>query len=327
MYLKKKYIRCFQKMLASYKSLSTAFLLSVCVLGLGSTSYALPTWNGEVGESSFQLLKLNLSPRTAALNGSGVSYSTSILEATDLNPAAAYSARSGISLGQAYPFEQFEAKIPHVSTLFSVGPGKLFFSGRFLGFQDIRGFSEDDQNTTNYGAHTLKVQTGYAIEWHQVHFGIGLSYALNNIENHSFQTVIVDLGAQYTWKYGLHIGGAVTNADLWTSQASRGGTVYPPTTIQGGLGYARTWRKHFKGVLLLDVRKRNDEKVTIPMGLELVWRELLTGRLGYVLGNSHQELGLSFGGEVSWSGYRFEYAMATHKSLGPAHYITLSIEY
>jgi hypothetical protein len=278
------------------------------------------------GEASFKFLKLPLSPRIVGLGGAGAALADGAGE-LDLNPAAPASDSGRLVVGRGYPFSEFQSTSSQITWSIPDGSYRILLNARYLGFDNIPGYDEVAAPTTEYGAHTLKTQAGVAGVFRDLDWGVTLNYAANSIANANYATAMVNAGLRYRILTGLYAGLSAVNADFWDSKAkdSENRDPFPPTALQAGLAYTRSVIDGFSLAVAVDARTRNDEKMAWPMGAELSWRDILTFRLGFPVGE--QEPALAGGIGLRWSRFQFQYAYQGHATLGAAHYWTLDIAY
>ena len=295
-------------------------VLAACV-----SSHALE-FDKEFGEASFKFLKLPLSPRIVGLGGSGVALSDGAGE-IDLNPAAPAGDSGTLVVGKGYPFAEFQSNSSHITWSIPAGGYRILLNARYLGFDDIPGFSEQDKSTSAYGAHTLKAQAGVAGVLQDLHWGATLGYAGNSIANANYSSAMISVGARYSVLPGLVAGASAVNADFWDSKAKDPDypDPFPPTTLQAGLSYSHSLGAGFNAAAEVDARTRNDEQMVWPMGLEVAWKNTLFARAGFPFGE--QEPGIAAGLGLRWSLFQFQYAYQSHETLSPAHYWSLDIRY
>ncbi len=303
--------------------IKTVFIFTL-IWVLNSSVWSLET-DKQFGEASFKFLKLPLAPRIAGMAGSGVA---AILDASglDLNPAGAAAEGGLIVVGRGYPFAEFQSNSNFITWSLPIQSYRLLLNARYLGFNNIPGFLENNQSTTDYGAHTLKLQVGAAGVLKDVQWGLTGNFAQNNIAEANYATVMINGGLHYeVWK-GLSIGASGTNADIWTSKAQYTGNAnpFPPTALQAGLAYKQSLTSNLKVTGAVDARSRNDEELTWPIGLEMNWRDCLYGRAGFPMGE--QEPGIALGLGLRWDVFQFDYAFQSHETLSPAHYWSLGIK-
>jgi len=280
----------------------------------------------QFGESSFKFLKLPLSPRVVGMGGAGAALADGAGE-IDLNPAAPAADSGQIVVGKGYPFSEFQANSSHITWSIPYQGYRILLNARYLGFDDIPGFTELDKSTTAYSAHTLKVQAGLAGRYRDLHWGVTVNYAGNSIAEANYATAMVNAGARYRLLPGLFAGVSAVNADFWEAKSEIDGNrdPFPPTALQAGLSYARPVGAGFEAGVAVDARTRNDEKLVWPMGVEVSWNKTLFARTGFPLGE--QEPALAAGLGLRWSMFQFQYAYQGHANLSPGHYWTLDIRY
>jgi hypothetical protein len=287
----------------------------------------------QFGEASFKFLKLPLSPRVVALGGAGAALADGAGE-IDLNPAAPAADTGHLVLGRGYPFAEFQANTSHITWSIPYGGYRILLNARYLGFDDIPGFGEQNQATSAYGAHTLKAQLGAAGSFRflpGVQWGATVGFANNSVANASYSAAMLNLGARIPLLPGLlpglMAGASAVNADFWTTKAkdANNGDPFPPTALQAGLAYTHDLPWDLRASAAVDARTRNDEKMVWPMGLEVAWKKTLFARAGFPVGEQEPAVALGLG--VQWSLFRFQYAFQGHETLSPAHYWSLDIGY
>ncbi|MEO7426635.1 MAG: hypothetical protein ABI036_15710 [Fibrobacteria bacterium] len=295
------------------------------LLALCASAHALEL-NREFGEASFKFLKLPLSPRVVGLGGAGVALADGAGE-IDLNPAAAASDSGALVVGKGYPFAEFQASSSHITWSIPAYGYRILVNARYLGFDNIPGWSDQNRSTSDYSAHTLKAQVGAAGLFHRLSWGATLGYAGNSIASANYSSAMISAGARYPILPGLVAGASAVNADFWDTKAkdAENRDPFPPTTLQAGLAYSHALGKSFTAGVEADARTRNDEEMVWPMGLEVNWRQAISARAGFPLGE--QEPGLAFGLGLRWSMFQFQYAFQGHETLSPAHYWSLDIRY
>ncbi len=299
-------------------------LLPILVFAGFVPVYALET-DRVYGASSYQFLKLPLSPKVIGMGGAGVAYASSAAE-IDVNPAAARSDSGSLFVGKGYPFQEFGADANHITWSLPYRGYRILVNARYLGFEDIAGYDGLSHATSPYSAHTYKGQLGAAGAYGKLHWGVTVNYALNNIASSNYSTGMVNAGLRYELFSGFHLGVGGVNGDFWTSEAEFDGNEapFPPTAVQAGIAYQRAMGSWQAG-LALDARTRNDEKLTFPMGLEVGWRELLFARVGFPVAEPEPDFSAGLG--VRWSLFQFDYALQRHETLSPGHYWALGIRY
>jgi hypothetical protein len=277
----------------------------------------------DLGASSFQFLKLSLSPRAVAMGGAGTALAHGAGEA-EINPAAGASASSSLTLGQEYPPQEFGTNASHISWNLPWNTRRIMVHARYLGFEEIPGFDDDNNATTPYEAHTLKLQAGLAGQNFGFDWGGTAAYARNNIADASYSALLAGGGVQRDLIYGVSAGLSVTNVALWAAKTRETGeTVEPPFIVQAGLGYVRALRPGSKVSVALDARRVAEEDVVFPIGAEYQFMDALLIRAGYPVGDPDNSVALGFG--LQWSRFAFNYAYKHHTTLSGGHGWTLEI--
>lgn len=303
--------------------------LSFFILCFASFSFCLET-DRPYGEASFKFLKLPLSPRIVALAGAGAALADGAGE-IDLNPAAAatpFGNDTGrLVLGRGYPFSEFQTTSSNITWDLPLRAYRILINARYLGFQNIPGYSDLATPTTAYGAHTIKGQAGVAGMLRDVSYGITLNFAGNSIANANYATAMINSGLRYSPLSGLYFGASLLNADFWNSGSKdpNNRDPFPPTAVQAGVSYSHAIGSQWSAALVADARARNDEDLVYPMGIEVAWQSMITARLGFPVGE--MEPGVSAGLGLKWTRYKFEYAFQSHESLGPGHFWALELAY
>lgn len=276
-----------------------------------------------LGASSFQFLKLPLSPRATAMGGAGAALAAGTGEA-EINPAAGMGRGGTLTLGQEYPPQEFGTSASHISWGLPWGPRRVMLHARYLGFDKIPGWDDDNNATTPYEAHTLKLQGGLAGRNFGLDWGGSAAYARNNIADATYSALLVNAGVRRDLPWGLSAGASVVNAPLWAGRTEETReTVELPVTWQAGLGYARVLRPGSRVSVALDARLVRDEDAVFPLGAEYVFMDALLVRAGYPLGDRDNSFGAGVG--VQWSRFAFNYAYKHHSTLSGAHGWTLEI--
>jgi hypothetical protein len=283
-------------------------------------------FNRGYGEAGFQFLKLHMAPRTQALAGSGAALQKSSLEAGDINPASAVGDSGVLYLGQGWGPEETKSMTPNITWSLPAGRFSLFLGVRFLRFEELRGFDDDNKPKTNYGAHTFRIQAGLAGKNKSLSWGASLNYAEHSVAFARYRSYLLDLGFQYELFRGLVLGAAANNADFHTSAPIYSGNeIFPPTVLRAGAAYTFSPVPVITVTAVLDARTRNDEKMNLPSGLEFGWQDVLFLRTGYAF--MEPETAQQFGAGVKWRPFVFDYAYKRHKTLGPGHNIALGIRF
>jgi hypothetical protein len=277
----------------------------------------------DLGASSFQFLKLPLSPRATAMGGAGAALAEGTGEA-EINPAAGATGGGRLTLGQEYPPQEFGTNASHISWNLPWGARSLMLHARYLGFDEIPGWDEDNNASTPYEAHTLKLQAGLAGRNFGFDWGGNAAYARNNIADVSYAALLAGAGVRRGLPMGFSAGASATNVALWADKTRETGeTVEPPLILQAGLGYVRPLKPGSRIAVALDARRVAEEDIVFPVGAEYQFMEALLIRAGYPVGDPDNGVALGFG--LQWSRFAFNYAYKRHATLSGGHGWTLEI--
>jgi hypothetical protein len=301
------------------RSLTPVFLGAILVCGLGPAS----SQDLDLGASSFQFLKLSLSPRITALGGAGAALAEGAGEA-EINPAAAVREGGALTLGQEYPPQQFGTSASHIAWNLPWDERRVTLHARYLGFEKIPGWDGDNNETAPYEAHTLKLQAGLAGHNYGLDWGGSAAYARNNIADATYSALLANAGLRRALPAGFSAGASMMNAPLWAAKTRETGeTIEPPLTWQAGLGYSRALRPGSRLSVALDARKVDQEDLVYPLGAEYMMMDALFLRAGYPIGDPDN--GAAVGVGLRWSRFGFQYAYKGHSTLSGGHGWTLEI--
>ncbi len=271
----------------------------------------------------FQFLKLPLAPRIVAMGGAGAALARGAGEA-EANPAAAARAGGSLTLGQEYAPREFGANASHLSWGLPWARRRVTVHVRYLGFEDIPGWDDDDNATTPYGAHTLKGQAGLAGTDFGFDWGASLAYARNNIADASYSAGLANLGVRRDLPWNLSVGAAATNLAFWTGRShSALEDARPAAILRAGLGWTRDLRPGSRLALAADVVKTGEEDAVLPVGVEYMAWGALFARAGFPIADPDNRITLGLG--LKWSRFAFNYAYKGHSALSGGHGWTLEI--
>lgn len=283
----------------------------------------------DLGTSSYQFLKLPLAPRVIAMGGAGAALAEGPGEA-EINPAAAARAEGSLIVGQEYPAAEFGTRASHISWNLPWGTRRVALHARYLGFDDIPGWDADNNATTPYQAHTIKLQAALAGTHMGFEWGAGAAWARNNVADATYSALLVNGGLRREFPAtgllkGVSVGASAMNVPFWAGESqSASEPVEPPVILQAGLAWVRALRADTRLALALDARRAgNDDDVVFPVGAEVTYLEVLSLRAGYPLGDPDNGIGLGVG--LRWSRFGFHYAYKGHSTLSGGHGWTLEI--
>jgi hypothetical protein len=301
----------------------SALGVALCALPFFAPSVARAQTGLDPEAPGFQFLKLSLAPRAVAMGGAGVALAGGVGEA-EVNPAAAARAGGSLALGQEYAPREFGARASHVSAGLAWGDRLVLMHARYLGFDDIPGWDADNNSTTPYSAHTLKLQAGLAATRLGIDWGGSLAYARNNVADASYSAALANVGARRALPFALSAGASATNVTLWSGRShSATENAEPAAILRAGLGWTRDLRPGSSVTLAADAMKVGNEDVVFPVGVEGKVFDALFVRAGWPVGDSDNGLTLGLG--LKWSRFAFNYAYKGHSALSGGHGWTLEI--
>lgn len=283
-----------------------AAILVLALAGLSCAQLAEPA-----GASGYKLLKLDISPRTAALSGAGVARPE--LE-QDLNPAIATPDRTRLGAGWTSGYARLEGRVEHASWAMPAPGGALFGRLRFQGFEDIEGYDAEDRSTGTYTASTWAAGLGYGLSLSKLvpglSVGLRASGGMNHVASVASWAGWADLGTR--WEKGEWAAGATIRNWGLASVSDQDHETLPLQTQLGG-SWTRSLPHDWSVSVLADARWTVDEEWTAPLGLESRWG-MLALRTGWTLGL--EESRPSFGVGVLGDSWGVEASLAWHGALG-----------
>jgi hypothetical protein len=295
------------------------FAVAFCALPLAARAQA----SLDPEAPGFQFLKLTLAPRSVAMGGAGAALAEGAGEA-EVNPASAARVPGSLTLGQEYAPREFGARASHLSWGLPWASRRILLHARYLGFDEIPGWDADNNATTPYDAHTLKLQAGMAGGNFGIDWGGSLAYARNNVADASYSAALLNVGARRALPWGLAAGAAATNVAFWSGRSrSAMENAEPAATLRGGIAWTRDLRPGSSVSLAADAVKTGEEDVVLPVGVEYKVFDALFLRAGWPVADPDNRLTLGVG--LKWSRFAFQYAYKGHSALSGGHGWTLEI--
>jgi len=282
------------------------------------------------GSASFQMLKLEFDARVISLAGGGSALPGNTGSATEVNPASASLDSVKLVASHGYPFKETGSQVSALTwnlPFWNLTSHKFIFHYRYLGFDNIKGYSEEDEPLIGYSAHTYKIQSGMAGVYQKIVWGMLFSFVENNVSYAKYYTAVVDAGIQYHALTGLWVGASFNNGGIWTSKSINPNNPQPfaPSVARAGVAYYAPLIQSIQVIATADAKTRNDEKLHLPVGLELVYREVLSVRAGYPI--LLEEGYYTFGTGVNIGLFKLDYALKLHESLSPGHFWSLGLKF
>lgn len=284
------------------------------------------------GTCGFTLLKIGMDARSGAL-GEATTAVVDDATSTYWNPAGLTKVLSheltgtylnyiaGIQsgyFGYALPFGE--------NSGFGIGITYLDY-GRI---QETTPDNPTGEGLDEYGASDFAVSLGYGRKLGQINLGLALKGVYSRIHDYSAHALICDLGSQYELPIkDLSAGIAVRNLGIQTG-AFIEEKAKLPLNIELGFGYRLLERSL---LLALDVGKPLDNRFNYEIGIEYLFREILSLRFGYrSLGQDLRSgsdfdifTGVSGGLGIKVKDYNIDYTFIPFNDLGNTHRISFSM--
>jgi hypothetical protein len=295
---------------------------------LASTAWAGKIWHLPEGGTSFKSLSLALSPRTAALSGAGVASPRSAGELF-LNPAAPVADTAAV-----FGFSQilFSDKVgADLTAAYFSQPFALFGKGfrvsvgmSVLDYDDLDGYDEDGLSTGSYGAGGYAGQLGLAYADGPFAFGASGRFASQNIAGFNTFGFFGDAAASFVLNRYFRFAAAATNLG-WIAPYEDVGEP-APLAVQGGVTvHIPLWWEGFAADISADLYRRADTEMQGLFGLEVLYRQILSFRLGYAL--QEEDALPSAGLGIVLGPLSAEYAYASKAAAWGNHHFGLGLRF
>jgi hypothetical protein len=288
-----------------------------------------PASNGNTGTSSAQFLKLGFGGRALAMGGAFVGLADDVTALfwnpaglADLDrPELCYMHRS---LFQDVSLE-YAAYAQSIEWMGVVG-GSI----ACLHMDQLTGRDEFGEFTSDFTSNDIAVTIGYALRTKSnISFGAGIKYVEERIEVYGAHALAFDIGWLYRTPLGkLRLGGAIQNLGQDIKFVSESYEL--PRLLRVGAAYSDSLGVNPINAAL-DIFIPSDNKKSLRLGGEYVYRNLIAARMGY---NGSSELGsgsrMSFGiglmATMIYS-YRLDYCYLPQGALGDSHTISLLVRF
>jgi hypothetical protein len=283
-------------------------------------------------QNTYDFLRIDMSPRSAALGGSFVSNNDDA-DVLFYNPA-------GMNLLTDNP-----VSLSYVNYLLDINLAGLAYSteyegiGRFgagikyINYGDFPGYDELGNETGEYGAGEFAFILGYANSLDDnFYYGANAKFIYSSIAGYSSTAYAFDLGLHYSIpEYLVNVGFSVLNLGSQMSQYIETKEDLPLDIVFG----VSKKLEHLPLKISLDFHKLNedgDRFKTFSAGAEFNLSRVLTLRLGYdnekrteyKIGSFAGLSGFSIGFGALVSGYQFNYGFSSMGEIGGLHRIGIS---
>lgn len=299
--------------------------LAIAVLFLSPSLFAGGKyWNVDEGGTTMKFLALPVSPRSAALAGSGVASPRGFSEVSRNPLATASSKAPQAGISHTVFSENVDAKL--TSVYFGL-PFKYFNTSaavEYLGYGDIEGRDEEGFKTEDYGAMAWAVQLGVGSRPSIFNWAFSARFASQTIDNSTAIAVLADGGASFRLNRHLSFGATVTNfgwvSDYETEEESA------PMALQAGVSGSHPVFEIFDVALHADAYRRADFEPEWRFGGELLYKKALAFRIGYSL-RDETESEVSAGIGLAFGRIQFDYAYASNPVLDGNHLFHLGVAF
>jgi len=293
-----------------------------------TSSFADPTLHAKQGSSSWAFLKIDLSPRTTALGGAGLSDPSYAGEARSNPLALSRVGHAALAADYTLLPEVTGAKM---QGLYFALPGEswnLGWGGRFLRYDDIQGRDEFGAPTGEYGSQAYGLSfalspAGQNTASHRLHWAVQGHIANYSIEKESSQAAFMDAGLRggvnENWLFAV----MVSNLGYASSFVEQ--RVILPLTLEAASTHILDFSEDYQFKSHVSFKRANDEDMRIITAAELVYLQIFTLRVGYPW--HFADAALSGGAGIKLGGWSLDYAYRAHKSLHGAHHVGLEIAF
>jgi len=285
-----------------------------------------------LAQNTYEFLRLDMSPRAAALGGNYVA-NASDPNVLFYNPAGIKTIEH-IPISFSFVKHLMDINSASLASSFEInGIGKFGTAIQYINYGNFTEANQYGDKTGEFGAGDLALILGYANSISEnFYYGANLKFIYSNIDDVSSTGLAVDLGLQYLllddgWNFGfsvLNLGSQLT-AYYSTKEDL-------PLDVQLGLSkkLAHVPIQFFFSFNKLNATENRFEYFNA--GLEFTLGKAIELRFGYnnkerkdlKIGSAAGLAGYSFGLGVKISSYKFDYAFSSMGSIGALHRIGIA---
>ena len=318
------------RLLTKLRKLTITIIL-LLILGMVCVSNCIAS-SGNAGTRSAQFLKMGFGGRPTALGGAFVGLSNDI-SSVYWNPAGLADINKA-QLGfmhlvwfQDISYEYFAYAKPYAKSFEKWGVFGL--SVGYLHMGKIEGRDEEGISTSDYTASDMVITFSHGQRiTNNLSIGANIKYINEKIENQRANAFAFDLGVLYrTPIENLSLGGTLQNFGQSIKFVAESCKL--PTTAKLGACYSYI----FMGSpvnLAMDIYFPSDGKTTLHLGTEGIYKNTLSGRIGYKNGSDLDNSGLSFGLGLMLTKnqtYALDYAFVPQGVLGNTHTFSFGVRF
>ena len=282
-------------------------------------------------QSTYDFLRIDMSPRAAALGGTYVSNANDP-DVIFYNPAG-FKTIENIPVSFSFAKHLMDINSASLSSSFEIGGlGKFGAAIQYINYGNFDKADEFGNKSGNFSAGDISLLIGYANSLAEnFYYGINLKYIYSNIDEYSSSGLAGDIGLQYLipesgWNFGfsvLNLGSQLTYYSYTKENI--------PTSVQLGFSkkLAHTPLQLFFSLNRLNAENRFDY---LNAGIEFTLSKVIQLRFGFdnnkrkeqKVGSSAGMAGFSFGLGINLSSYKFNYAYSSMGSIGAMHRIGIA---
>ncbi|MFH1195191.1 MAG: type IX secretion system protein PorQ [bacterium] len=287
-------------------------------------------------QNTYEFLRLDTSPRAAALAGGFVSGND--------DPNVIFYNPSGIAMLEGNPvsfsFLKHLLDINSASVAYSQefeGIGRFGAGIQYINYGTFTGADEAGNRLGEFSANEMALSIGYANELDEnFYYGANAKFIFSGIDDKTSTAVALDLGLHYTipderWNFGI----SVLNLGMQTSKYFSADEDLP---LDIRVGFSKQL-EHLPFRFFVSLNKLNQDYNSLgdrfkqfTLGGEIRLSKALNLRLGYdnekrrdlKIGTAAGLAGFNIGLGVIISDYKFDYAFSSMGSIGSLHRIGIS---
>jgi hypothetical protein len=292
------------------------------VLFLAGFAYSGEYWHVKNGAGAMKIFSMPTEPRQAALAGAGIASPKNAGEAMR-NPLAGAVANSPVLSFSRLEFSNL-IDASRISMLAGSAFGNWHLTAGIesLNYDKMQGYTEDGLTSDGlyFTAGTIAAQLGIARTFNSMSAGLTARYANQNIDDYYMQGILFDGGVKYNLLKNFAFGAVFNNLGWIFSDAKE----IAPLSVQAGITASCALPLGFSGALSADIYRRNDSAEELRTGLEIIFKELFSLRLGYPI-SGEENNALSAGLAIKLSFIDVEYAYQNRAALGANHIFGVSL--
>jgi len=285
-------------------------------------AFAGEYWHIEPGANTMKMLSMQTTPRQAALSGAGIASPRSASE-TMRNPLAPVSTNSlSLSFSKSELSDYIGASSISMLAHTLLGGWHLTAGLESLTFDEMQSYTNDGltANGASFAAGTVAAQLGIARTFNSLSAGLLVRYANQNIDDYSENGILFDGGVKYDLLKYFSFGAIFSNFG-WIKAKEK---ETAPLSVQAGITGSCPLVLGFTGALSADLYRRNDSQEELRSGLEILYKQIFSLRLGYPI-SGEETNALSAGFAIKLGFADVEYAYQNRKALEANHIFGISL--